>query len=86
MSYAVQNKPIDEAFEFLKYDRDVKTQRAIAEIDRLLNHDTKALELACQHKHCGKKGVYKVDLEVSTLLPFRVNEGFDDLGIVFGDE
>ena len=84
MAHTVTNKTVEEAFEILKNVRNRKTEAALTKIDELLDHGTLPLELTCTHKDCKKQGKYKVDLEVSTLLPFREFERPDDLGIIFG--
>lgn len=68
LSLLVKNIPQKEAFELFKTITDEEDIDTLNEIDTLLDHDVKPMELECPH--CKEKDFYKVGLEVSTITPF----------------
>jgi len=68
-SMALNLGTTDEAFEFLKSITSLEEMESLNEIDSLLYHDVKPLEIKCDK--CNTSNKYEVGLEVSTLRPFR---------------
>jgi hypothetical protein len=82
MAGMVLNMDTDEAFEFLKEINDPTDIELLQAIDEKLYHDVKPLKLKCTE--CGMENNYQVDLEVSTITPFRENQRFITDRINFG--
>lgn len=82
MALMIKNKPIEESFELLKSVRSKEVLQDLDEIDILLDHDVKPMELTCPH--CSEIDKYEVGLEVSTLVPFRGSEKPKSSRIIFG--
>ena len=82
LSAMVINKDIDEAFEILKTSTKYEDESLLIRIAELLYHDTLPVEWKCEH--CGHTDKYKVDVEVSTISPFRDNAESLDSRIKFG--
>jgi hypothetical protein len=76
LSAMVINKDTDEAFEILKTSAKYEDDGLLIRIAELLYHDTLPIEWKCEN--CGHVDKYPVDVEVSTILPFRdIAESFD---------
>ena len=82
MAGMVLNMDTNEAFEFLKEINDPTDIELLQVIDEKLYHGVKPLKLKCTE--CGIESSYSVDLEVSTITPFRENQRFITDRINFG--
>jgi len=78
----VSNMPTDAAFEMFKKITDYEDMELLTRIAELLYHGPLPIEWTCEH--CGHTDKYQVDLEVSTITPFRDDAKPLDSRITFG--
>jgi hypothetical protein len=79
----VTNMDTDAAFNLFKGITDYEDMELLTKISELLYHGPLPVEWTCEH--CGHTDKYKVDLEVSTVTPFRDDAKSLDARISFGN-
>ena len=83
-AFYIKNMEHEEAFGFIRTINNPNDIDSLREIDNLLYHDVKPIELTCPH--CNQTHKYELGLEVALLRPFREQATVRTSGITFGKQ